>query len=164
MKILRRRILYTIGILILIFIAYSSVLAWMNPELSTEKISEIDKATETASMGFYAIDAITKQPIKGIRMSIFLQSNDDTREEKMKLVDIKYTDEWGYVLFMGLQPTATTSMDEGQNNSYVVLANDEIGQKSCDDICKKYDMSAARNVGFVSPGHYDSANIELMPH
>ena len=171
---MRKKIIYSVGILILVFLGWSIYTASTDTEKSSTQLMAEDALFKKVSGGFYITDLNTKSPVAYSNVTIKLVDDEDTVGNSGKVVFSKIANKDGWVSFSGLEPNMALYKslervksndsdldpnvplyklsDEAKSNHYVVLADN--------------GSSTPRKVGgcimgLSEPGHYDSWSIKI---
>jgi hypothetical protein len=153
---MRKKVIYSIGILVLGFFVYSIIqasLSFRDQKSSLQLIAE-SKLKGTIARGFYVIDVQTKLPVASSSVTIVLDEDDDFNADKRIIVATKLTDVNGWVMFDGLKPNTSIvqATEKNKSNHYTISA--------------ETPFSCPRRLGSITmllseQGLYDSENIEV---
>jgi len=154
---MRKKIIYTIGILILVFVGWSLYTASISfkTEKSSMQLMAEDAMFRKISGGFYIIDAITEQPIPHANVIIKLSDDEDTKGSTVQTVFTKVADEHGWMSFSNLNPniSITQATDKVKSNHYLIIADNGSGMPKKVGGCI---------MNLSEPGHYDSWSIKIQ--
>lgn len=153
---MRKKIIYSIGILILVVWGWSMYTASVsfNNEKSSIQLMTEDTLFGKVSGGFYIKDLVTNAPVPYANITIKLIDDEDISGNSVRIVFSEIANKNGWISFSNLEPNIPLykSSERIKSNYYVVIADNE--------------SNTPKKLGgcimvLSEPGHYDSWSIKI---